>query len=177
MTYDHQNRYSLMGLLERVTGAQQMLSTDHAALHAGAAYSAEARDAALANAAYLSIAIKAPLSVYVHLKHYEPWFNGDYGIFSVIEGCTIAGGSTASRNRNWASLQEMQSTVFVGATITGGTEIEGAFVSGGSGILDLHSFTGLRPLDIEWVLRPGTQYALKLLNNSGGNAGASLWAF
>lgn len=168
--------YSDMVLLERVTGAQQMLTTDHAILHEGLGYSIDTRNAALADSAYLSIAIKSPLDTYVHLKRYEPQFVGDYGVFTVIEGCSIAGGAGVARNRNRIATHPLASEIKTGVTITGGTEIEGFFCTGGAGI-GTEALHGGRATDIEWVLAPGIQYALKLLNSSGGAALCSLWAF
>jgi hypothetical protein len=171
-----QNNYSIYGLLDRITGAQQVIQTDHNAIHEGFAYSVDTVNAALADNNYLSIAIKTGSKEYVHLKKYIPWINGDYGVATLIEGCTISGGNIASRNRNRAAIRPVVSEIKTGVTITGGTTIETQILSGGGGLLPISS-GAISSLDVEWVLKLNTQYAIKLLNSTGGAAESCLWAF
>ena len=170
-------RYSHLNRLDRITGAQQILTTDHALIHDGRGYSVDTRDLALADSAYLTVAIKTDPAVYIHMKNYSAWTDSDYCLFTIQEGATITGGTLAGQNRNRVTSELLKSEIKTGVTISAaGAELEGQIISGGSGVGGT-SQSGERNVDIEWVLKPDTQYVFKLLNSSGGAAKAFMWVF
>lgn len=160
-------------LVDRLTGAAIFTTVANARINDGNSYHVYATDLALADSAYLSIALKS--DTYVHIKRIEPFIDADYGYFSIIEGCTVSGGVAGeARNRNRASTRPINAEVYTGVTITGGTEIEAMIASGG-GALGGSSPASTRPSDLEMVLAPNVQYAFKFLNSTGGAAKLDLW--
>jgi hypothetical protein len=177
---------------EPITGALQVIVSDHAAVHKGYGHSAYAAFAGVADGATRNVVLTAPLATvarpHVHLKYYDVWISNAAGTlqlyedpFSVVGGTVVA---TPNRNRVGTPLVS-QATVVHTATVTlndGGPPAHNALLLetlrfGGGGTGPQGRAGGDRGLDVEWVLKPAEQYVFILTNNSGVAADIGFWMF
>lgn len=165
---------------DRVTGALEFITTDHAAIHEGMGFSIYASFEDVANGNTRHVVVTTSATRYVHLKYYDLWISNASGILQIYENPqSVAGGTPITPvNRNRVSSTVSLETVVHTATLdlTGATLIETLYFGGG-GVGPQGRVGGERSLDIEWVLKPSEQYVFLVTNTSGVQADINFWAF
>ena len=154
----------LNSAIERFTGYVGSISSDHAYVHKGYAFTAIVNTGSI-SAAY-DIAFKTPLvaNAYVHWRPIGISSSANYVSFNLYEGDAFTSGSTVTpinRNRNSSATSDMQ-TFVKGATVSpSGTIIQAGGI-GTSGTPTARSGGG-SAADQELVLKPNTSYVLTLV--------------
>ncbi len=170
---------------ERVTNANVVITSDHAAIHAGEGFSVYITADNLANGASRNVALTMPDTGYVHLKFYDAWISNSQGLLELYEDPhTVSGGaSLIPVNRRRLGTPRISGvTVLDGATVTlneGDHNAQRLEVLrfGGGGTGPQGRAGGDRSTDIEWVLKPSTSYVLRVTNNSSVAADIGVWIF
>lgn len=153
------------GPVELRSGGYRVISTEHAKIHDGKAFTHASIHLALANSGIYYHYINVPAGVYPHLRVVTIACEGSPFWCELYEAPTItADGTTAEiRNNNRASTTASTVTMFHAPTVTAdGTLLDFSYVtgtgaSGGFGI----------EIESEWVLNAGTKYVVKATNKSG----------
>ena len=152
-------------LRERVTSGFPVITTDHALIHEGLAYTLSAT-ASISNGATHSVELAIPAGVYVHFKPVGVTASGGPVTITLVEGSTSTGGSAATpSNRRRISPVASRLTCKTGVTASGGTVIDTALIpSATQGNNRLGAGTGAAE---EFVLNPGTTYSVQFANAAG----------
>ena len=116
----------------------------------------------------------------VHLKQIDMWVNNARATYDIYENAQGVGATLMPvRNRNRvAAAAGMQATMCVWNGITGaniGSDIIDHGVAGGGGANTSSRTGGARSQDIELILRPNTNYAVRITNLSGAAADVEWW--
>lgn len=154
---------------ERVTKAMSVITSDHALIHAGKAYTLSGF-ITVANAQTAAVALTCPASSYVHFK---PASVGASGLakLTLYEDATFTGGTAATprnRNRRYPDASILTCKTLANATITGNKiEIAHGFVSGGG--QGANKIGGSAQSAEEHVLDESLTYVLGIENISGSS--------
>lgn len=164
--------------LDTFTGSVTVITSDHNKIHQGEGFSISGIFASVANAATVNFAFKTPTVAsgkYIHLKHEEFWGSGNKIRTDLYEAPTNAptnGTDLTAINRNRTgtptatAMQAIKSGMDV--TLTGALDLE---------TLQFGVGTAVRPLDIEYVLKPNTWYIRTFTNSTGGAADINFFSF
>jgi hypothetical protein len=149
--------------------ALTVYTLEHARIHAGELFTAGVSSAALGAAGYLYMEVIVPLSLTrgAHLKAVE-FYNSLAATFNLVEAPTITDGTTPVTilNRNRMSTRTSGLTIVSDPTlISAGTTLDTMNFTG-----SLLNNVGPQSSDIEWILKPGVKYLIRLQNNGGGNS-------
>lgn len=166
--------------LERVTGANRVITSDHANIHAGEGFNAWVFAEGVADNGYVQVefATTGSSGSYVHMKLMNAWAEGGIALFEALESPTLTTGATAFVPVNLRRTGTPAASVSVLKTnptsISAGTVIRayligGGGAGGGSG--------GSNDKDIELVLKPGATYLFRVQNLAGSAKALSLWLF
>jgi len=153
--------------------ALPVISNEHNMIHGGKYFTAQVANAALGAAASLLIEMIVPANVEAHLKRFS-YYNGDDGEFEFIEAPTITTGASVltAYNRNRESIKASGIVLKSNPTgISGGTLLENMFFKGTNQTPSI-----LIDRDVEWVLKQGTTYLLRLTNDGAAAEQALLKA-
>lgn len=156
--------------VERVTRGFPTITTDHALIHEGMAYSKSDVLASLSQNASTYINFTTPLGDYVHFKPAGFTANAGPIYITLAEGASYTGGTaTTFLNMNRLSANTASTTVAIGATQSAaGTTLAKLMIPASSqGAQKLGSSVGAAE---ERVLKRGTAYGIKILNSSSGAA-------
>ncbi len=159
--------------------AVSTISVEHRLIHDGMLFSGVDRFTGLANAASRDYLLKVPAATYPHLREVE-WSlsDGPCDVY-IYEGTTVSADGTevpvGNNNRN--STNAALLGVYHSPTITDiGTAFPGPRyipAAGAPGNQSAGSLTS--SLGEEWILKPSTNYLLRVTNNSGGAIDGSLY--
>lgn len=160
--------------LDSVSGALQVIDYEHARVHSGKAFLVNGKHS-INNAATDYYLLKVPAASYPHLRQVKITGTGGPMDIYLFESPTTSADGTGmteiNYNRNSANAPTM--TVFADPTVSAdGTELEYLLVTGTK-----HD-TGLSEGEqIEFVLKPSTNYLVKVTNNSGSTVSYALKLF
>lgn len=162
--------------MDKVTKSLKNITTDHSGVHEGRGFTISGIFSNVANAATVNFAFKTPASgKVIHLKHEEFWGSGNKIRTDLYQGPTNAptnGTDLTAINRNRigtpaaTAMQAIKSGMDL--DLTGALNLE--TVQFGVG-------TAVRPLDIEYVLKPDTWYIRTFTNSTGGAADINFFTF
>ena len=150
-----------------------VIDEPHKMIHEGFMYKAWHKFSAVADAASVYVHIKVPAAVFPHFHDFTVAVGaGDVDI-SVFEGPTTSADGTAlterSLNRNGtvdASDVDLYHTPTVSAD---GTEIRSTWIPPTAAGVGNSDSGALEDADYEMLLKPSTNYLVKITNNSGGS--------
>jgi hypothetical protein len=144
------------------------MTVEHAAIHAGQAYSARVSGAAVAKDALLYMELIIPTGLNVHLKEVELYTDGTAALLTILEAPTITNGTTAitplNRNRTAGLTSQIvaysdPSAISAGITLDTFTKgVNASFAVGGD------------KNDREWILKGGTKYLIEVQNKNASVA-------
>ncbi len=160
-----QSRTSIFSLQERVTNADTVIMSEHAAIHDGVAYSAAlVFDLVAAGVSYMEMV--TPVTGYVHFRPETIETSGPLILAQLIEAPTLTTGSTAvvPLNRRRLGTPNVSSLVLKSdpTAVSGGAIIDQTLVGGTSG---KSAGGGSASNNAEWVLKQDTVYAVKVTNS------------
>jgi hypothetical protein len=159
---------TLGGMLrERVTSGFPTITTDHAFIHEGIAWTLSG--VVEVDAAY-SIAFTTPATKYVHFKPVGIAASGGPLTVTLVEGPTFTGGTDgAPRNRNrlGETPDANPMATKLGVTPTGGTTIATLYVP--SATQGAQRLGGAAASAEEHVLKRSTVYTINFAETSAGN--------
>ena len=151
---------------DQFTGARSSMNSDHVYIHKGRLFETF-RNASVNAAATMDISFLTSATGYVHIRPSAVSTSGDKVTIAFYEGVimTVGTGMTAyNHNRN--SVIVPTAIVKHTPTVTNtGTLIAQGYIGGGTGVGGSRS-GGERGDINEWVLKPNTQYLLRLTNGS-----------
>jgi len=158
------------GVLDKVTSATRVITSDHGAIHDGLAFTVALDSIAVAASGTISIGIKTPpAGTYIHLKRIESFTTSASATFIVREASGFTRGDSlqSPRNRNRVGTPPVSAcSVWVNPTSgNDGTVLEKMFC--GSGGVGSGTASNTRPNDLELVLKPATLYLIRMTNNDG----------
>lgn len=160
-----------MAVVENITGGMKNISTDHALIHGGQAFTA-VNKFTVANAASAYLEIIVPAGAYVHFKPISMQSDGPKITIQLIEAPTITTGSTAvtpvNRRRIGTPTASLLTVKNNPTAVSGGTILDQDYIGGGTGAGGSTTSGGNAANDNEWVLKPATTYVIKVSN--GGTA-------
>jgi hypothetical protein len=162
---------------DSVSSGLEVISTDHTVIHDGKGFNITGNFTNVANGTVNNIVFKTPTAAsgkYVHMKYYEFWTSGTKYNSSLFENPTTdpTGGTdmnVVNRNRNSAVETAMQAVKYSATIDTTGAIPLDSIVFGGS--------APLRPIELEFVLKPDTWYIRTFTNNSGSAADINIFIF
>jgi hypothetical protein len=144
------------------------IDVNHQRNHDGRAFFAYkiAPDATpLAAGATIDIVLASPSGVFSHIT-IDAMCLGDAELY-IYEGTSTTGGTSftpINRNRNYAVTNPSQVAMVINPTVTSvGTEIDAQIIPGGTG----KKSTGGSAGSLEYVLKPLTNYMIRLKNVNG----------
>jgi hypothetical protein len=159
--------------LKDPSGSMKAISLDHTKIHDGKGYCTTANFAAVANDGVNNIIFKTPATGQIHMRFMELFTTGTKYQSSLFEAPTNAptlGTDMNVVNRNRTSTNTTSLTIKHTATInTAGATTLDSIVFGGS--------APLRPLDMEYVLKPDTWYIRTFTNKSGSAADINIFMY
>ena len=143
----------------------------HRLSHDGMVYHVSEKQTGLANAGVFDILLKVPAGVYPHFNRAEISVGaGDVDIV-MYEGTTVSadGSAKSVQNVNGNSTRTASTTVSSGPTVTGVGTLRHTLWAPPTGA-GVGSSVGLTNLGFgeEWLLKPLTNYLIRITNNSGG---------
>ena len=142
---------------------------------AGEMFHCSTLDTSLANDAAMDMVMVVPApgldNLYTHMSVYAAC--GGDADFYFYEGCVYSGGTPkATPNHKRYSDKVWRGTMLDGPTISStGIELLAQFLPGGSGG---NAIGGDGGFDMEWGLKPSTNYLLRIVNRSGQAQRASI---
>jgi hypothetical protein len=153
------------------THSMTVIQEPHRLAHDGMIFHATHKKDALANGASHDHLLRVPAGVYPHFNRLMFSVSaGDCDAY-LYEGATVSADGTPETvyNTNRNSTNAAETLLFTDPTVTDpGTEIHHVWMPPtGAGV---GSSTGLSKVsfDEEWLLKPSTDYLIRLTNNSGG---------
>lgn len=153
---------------DRFTGSRKAMTSDHSYIHDGLLFETFYK-ASVNAAANMDISILTPAATagYVHLRPSAVSGSGDKITITLHEAVTMTGGTgLTSYNHNRNSTKTAGVVAKHTPTVTNtGTAIGQGFIGGGTGVGGSVS-GGERGEQNEWVLKPTTQYLLRINNAS-----------
>lgn len=151
--------------IERFTGGIKSISTDHAYIHNGQAFSFSAATTSIAAGGVYDFNITTPATGYVHWRPTTFGTSANITILELFEGATrsATGGTITpvNRNRNNATASAVTVNYAVTTTATG-TLLRS--VTAGAGGVTARAGGSASGESEEFVLKPGTNYLLRLTN-------------
>jgi hypothetical protein len=152
----------LQFLVEAVTRAFPVISTDHMLIHEGKAYRFSGSQSVTGGGTF-SIEFTTPDDVYIHFKPTEVSANGGPVTVTITEAASATGGSAATpRNKNRLFEDASGTTVKTAVTPSGGTVIDTLYIpSSTSGQQRIGGSSGAEEED---VLAQETTYILTFAN-------------
>jgi len=157
-----------------LTGAVRTISTEHSAVHEGCAfYACNRSNPTIAANADLSIEMRIPSGVEMHLKDFTYFTTEVPHLFELWQNPSLTTGSTAmvSRNRH-RSIPDDSVVVLksnpTNIVTTNATLLMCTWIGGSTGVGQSKS-GGSRDLPLEWILEEGI-YLLRITNNSANSA-------
>lgn len=156
-------RYRGSDPIEDVTEARPVIDSNHGQIHAGNAFSAFVRIAALANNGVLNYALVVPQNAYVHFQLAELSGNGAAEL-DVYKTATLTLGAVVMAPQNRSHISAKASVVefkAVSAVTNAGTLFDGASLFGGA----QKAAVGKTGDENEWVFRPET-YLLRVTSKA-----------
>lgn len=152
---------------ESVTSCMPVITTDHAFIHEGIAYTLSG--SATVSTSW-SISFETPATGYVHFKPVGVSASGGPVTVTLVEGATYTGGVAATpRNRNRLGSTPDSSTVTCKTAVvpSGGTTIATLYIASATqGSQRLGAATGAAE---EFVLKQNTTYVLTLAETATGD--------
>lgn len=173
----------IIGAIEKLTGYMGVISSDHAYIHKGKAYTAIIQAGSI-SAAY-DICFKTPNPndsgtekgrEYIHWRPIGLTTSADYVAWQLTEGESYTGGSAVTprnRNRNYDDDSQMQAFVSNATCTPAGTLIAAGGV-GTSGVVTAKSGGGASA-DDELLLKPDTVYCMTLTPDGATTVTAELF--
>ena len=153
-------------------GALITIPAQHYEVHEGETFTVSLLDTNIANSATIIILLRTAAK-YAHLTFFAS-LGGD-ATLEFIEDPTVSNAGTPAIEWNNKRYSTTEPTVsaFTAPTISGGNDPLEAFLAGGTGG---NSAGGLLRADVEFILKPNEDYALRLTNVSGQAKGGSIIA-
>jgi uncharacterized Fe-S center protein len=165
-------------IIEHVTGAVKIITSDHANIHASEGYSISGIFTSVGNGATVNYAFKTPTVAsgkIIHWKYSDIFINGTKARSDIYEAPTdapINGTDLAPINRRRIAP--------IRATAMQAVKTAMDITTAGAIILDSRLFSnsaGGRPIDIELELEANTWYIRTFTNLTGGAADVSFFEF
>ena len=156
---------------ESFTGFQTSLSGDHSYIHQGIGFNLSVSSGNVTGDGVYIISFTTPTVASGHFIHLRPTSvssSANSGTISVIEGGSYTGGTDTTsynRNRNSATVTTMQA-IKRGTTEAGAGTTLYAFQVGSGGSVQSRSGGSVSGEAEEWVLKPNTQYSVKIVNGA-----------
>lgn len=171
---------SIVNPVEEVTGGYKSITTDHAAIHGGIAFTvAHKFTIAAAGSAYLEFIV--PAGAYVHFKPVAMQTDAPKVLVQVIEAPTVTPGTTGKTPMNRRRIGTPTVSVVTVHTdptgVSGGTVIDQDYIGGGTGAGGSSVSGGMGINENEWVLNPATTYLVKVTNGGSGSADVNIKLF
>ena len=154
------------------THAVTVIDENHRMIHDGFFYEVQQSDAALGNGGDIEILFDVPADSFPHLQEIELSTDAGPIGFDFFEGTTTSAQGTAfgivNKNRNSSNVAA--TVVTLAPTITDdGTQLKTSQIPSAS-VAELFS----QSKGGEWVLKPSTQYLVRITNSSGGTASINI---
>lgn len=167
-------------MVEEITGARPTITSDHANIHNGIAFTT-ANKFTLAAAASGYLEIIVPAGAYIHFKPVSMQSDGPKITVQLIEAPTLTTGSTAvipvNRRRIGTPAISVVTVKNNPTAVSAGTVLDQDYIGGGSSAGGSTTSGGMAINDNEWVLKPATTYAIKVTNGGSGSADVNIKTF
>lgn len=168
--------YTVAPSVDKFTGAAIGISGDHAYIHKGLAFRAIG-SATVNTGAETTLLLTTPAAsvAYVHYRPASIASSASYVESTLYEGATVSGGTDGAEiNCNRNSSITAGTVYKYGATYTSGGTIKGLQTVGSGGNPTART-GGSAGQDLELVLKPSTTYALRIVNPAGGANSVVSW--
>lgn len=166
----------IAGPIDSVTGAVQGIEWEHSRIHSGRGFSYVDRVDNLANGSSFYWQLDNPAANYAHLRQISVAADGAPVEVRLFEAPTITGNGTqgSPKNLNRVSVNAANLDVYRSTTVSAdGEELDFMLIPGSRSV----GGSGTEGVETEWILAPGTKYAIKLTNTSGGASDIGLRLF
>jgi hypothetical protein len=167
------------------TGAGAGIDWAHRAIHDGRSFSVTARNLALAAGGTLVLAWRTPPTTERFIHILVSWLTEEEGVMELLEGATwdINTGTAAAiycRNRVLDSAAKLLENIRPGGTfeatqalVQDPTTLTGPVIYRQSSFVG-RAAEGIRRGEHEWILKPSTNYAVRVTNENGVNKGGEI---
>ena len=160
---------------DSVSGAVKTIDYEHSQVHAGDAYLVNGKHT-IANGATSYFLLKNPAATYPHLRLISITASaGPMDVYFFESPTTSADGSGMSEiNYNRNSLNTASLAAYSGPTVSvDGTQLEYLLITG----TKHEAGAGNDGAQTEFILKPSTNYLIKVTNNSGASVDYALKLF
>lgn len=162
--------------VEQYSGAWRTIETEHAKIHDGGGFHFSHIFASVANSAYAEMFLANPAGNFPHLRHFNATIDQGAGTVHVYEGATASSPGTpngiSNLNRNSANTPSLVITLAPTITVQG-TIIDTRMITG----VKKEGGSGDEGYPHEWILKQGTNYVIRVTNNSGATSDINLTGF
>ena len=159
------------GTVERVTSAFKTIETEHAYIHEGIFFESYNKFTLAAGATRV-VTIKPAAGTYLHYRPTNLVTSADKVTIEFYEGATVTaatGTAVTPSNHNRNSTLASKVTLLDAPTVTAnGTKFTQVYIPGATGVGGSRTGASAGVSNSEWVLKPDTQYAIKVTNGSSG---------
>lgn len=154
---------------DRISGCQAVMAAEHWHVHKGHYFMVDDIFLDLANGGTREYLIVVPTLIFPHLRAAQFSLEDSPCTLEYFEGTTVSANGTELTpfNNNRNSLNETTVQVFHTPTVTGdGTQFVDEYIPP-TGVGASPGASGSDESE-EWILKQGTNYLIRLTNNSGG---------
>lgn len=165
---------AILAATDQFSQALKVISSEHARIHAGQAFTHGSLHLALANATSYYHLLDNPAGNYPHIRLAKVTCEGAPFWLELFEGATTSGGTAADVfNNNRNSLIASKLLMYHAPTVSAeGTALPATMITGSGSAGGSSEFS-----EIEWILKPATKYLIKVTNKSGAARDWSLDTF
>ena len=157
---------------ERITSAIRTIETEHSYIHDGIFFESYNKFTLSASATRL-ITLKTPAAKYLHYRPTGLVTSADKVTIEFFEGATVTpatGTAATPSNHNRSSALTSGVTLLDAPTVTAnGTKFAQVYIPGATGTGGTRTGQSAGTSGSEWVLKPNTQYMIKVTNGSSGS--------
>ena len=157
---------------ERITSAIRTIETEHSYIHEGIFFESFNKFT-LAGGATRVVTIKPTAGIYLHYRPTNLVTSADKVLIEFYEGATLTaatGTAVTPSNHNRNSTLTSKVTLLDAPTVTAnGTKFAQVYIPGATGTGGTRTGQSAGTSGSEWVLKPNTQYMIKVTNGSSGS--------
>lgn len=159
-----------------ISGALITITVEHSKIHQGEGWEVSVETGNISSGASYYVLFKTSAGYRPHLRSYEITATDSPITIRLFEGSTVSADGTAvtARNRNRNQSDNNGVSVFYQPTVTAeGTRLETDYIASGGNKIGGNAGSFYE----EWILKPSTNYLIKITNGSNNTVEAFFNAF
>lgn len=151
--------------IDRLSNAANIIEVEHKKIHDGKGFTTS-DNFVIANNETYSLLLQNPLGNFPHIRSYNVSATNNPMVIELLEGVTWStSGNSATTFNNLRASSITPNLVVCGSTVLtdNGVKLEHSMITAGK-----DTGGNIKQIVTEWDLKSGSDYAIKITNNSGG---------